>query len=397
MTRAPTAIALGLAFVFLASCGDQGGGSPTSKQKSVELTKGPPLSASLTIRNCLNAHGYEGRAGPVPASDMDAPDAAVFFQPGSDKTSAGEIGIYATDAEASRKLAKIEADAKSSGVVVAPHGLATVIYYTNPADATREDIDRCLSEANSASSSLTGRASTPCCSSTSRTSSTKATPKPGEVGRRTCLLAKTMGDFDGDGTSDAATLIDRLPARRDCTERATSSRPRRYQVRVKFGSGGTLHRSLKRCGSGPCELTRGQLFTATDLRGNGRSELALKVGPGAVIQMVGFFRVGRHAIHPLRIAPERTGQAHLKPGPAILGGNFDASLTSPVACQVRPDGSHVLIQITAQPTGNSIDGPWRIERVHLELRGETLHVVRISTTRTRHGYHGPLRLFRNSC
>ena len=177
VTRATTAIVVGLALVSLASCGDQGGGSSTPKEPSVALTKGPPLSASLAIRNCLNAHGYEGRSGPAPPGDTDAPDAAVFFQ-GKDKGTAGEIGIYATDAEASDKLVGIKADAKSSGVVVAPHGLATVIYYTAPAGTTRADIDGCLSEANAASSTLTGQTSTARCSSTSRTSSARATPNP---------------------------------------------------------------------------------------------------------------------------------------------------------------------------------------------------------------------------
>jgi hypothetical protein len=147
--RAPTVLVLGLVFLSLGSCGDDGGES-TSKEQSVELTKGPPLSASLAIRNCLNASGYQGRSGPVPASDKNAPDAAVFFQRGSEKGATGVIGIYATNAEASDKLASIEAHAKTSGVVVAPHGLATVIYYANPADTTREDIDRCLAEANAA-------------------------------------------------------------------------------------------------------------------------------------------------------------------------------------------------------------------------------------------------------
>jgi hypothetical protein len=149
VARAPTVLALALVFLSLSSCGNDGGRSASDGQ-SPELTKGPPRSAALAIRNCLNALDYEGRSGPVSASDKDAPDAVVFFQRSSEEGAAGEIGIYATDAEASDKLANIEADAKSSGVVVAPHGLATVIYFTNPADTTREDIDRCLTEANSA-------------------------------------------------------------------------------------------------------------------------------------------------------------------------------------------------------------------------------------------------------
>ena len=147
--RTPAVLVLALVFLSLASCGNDGGGS-ASEGQSVELTKGPPRAAALAIRNCLNALGYEGRSGPVSESDKDAPDAVVFFQRDSEQGEAGEIGIYATDAEASDKLANIEADAESSGVVVEPHGLATVIYFTNPADPTRGDIDHCLAEANAA-------------------------------------------------------------------------------------------------------------------------------------------------------------------------------------------------------------------------------------------------------
>jgi hypothetical protein len=102
--RALAVLVLGLVLLSLASCGDDGSGSASNEQ-SVEVTKGPPRRAALTIRNCLNALGYKGRSGPVSASDKDAPDAVVFFQRGSRKGAGGEIGIYETEAEASDKLA----------------------------------------------------------------------------------------------------------------------------------------------------------------------------------------------------------------------------------------------------------------------------------------------------
>ena len=203
------------------------------------------------------------------------------------------------------------------------------------------------------------------------------------------MLARTRGDFDGDGTADAATLLASVSAGTGCRGRALASLHPRYSVVVRFGSGGAVDRGLTRCATGPCEFTRGQLFAATDLAGDGRSEFAVAEGPGAVIQTVGLFRVTRQDIHPLWIAPERAARAHLKPGPAILGGNFDATFQEPVVCRVRPDGSRMLVQIQSEMVGKTIDGPWRIERADLKLRGDTLHVVRVSTTRTSHGYHGP--------
>lgn len=208
------------------------------------------------------------------------------------------------------------------------------------------------------------------------------------------MLANTRGDFDGDGVPDAATLVDMVAG--SCKERALASRPGRYHARVRFGSGGSIDRALRRCGQGPCDLTRGQLFAATDLDGDGRDELAVQELPGAVIETVGFFRVTRHDIHPLRLSPEQTARVYLKPGPAILGGNFDATFREPVACRVRPDGSLVLVQIQAEAVGHTLRGSWRVKRAYLKLRGDTLHIVRI-TTRTSRGYHGPRRPFQVVC
>ncbi len=210
-------------------------------------------------------------------------------------------------------------------------------------------------------------------------------------------MARTRGDFDGDGTADAATLVAVVPAETGCGERALASLRPQYHVRVRFGSGGSVDRRLRRCGTGPCDLRWGQQFAATDLDGDGRDELAVQELPGAVIQTVGLFRVARRDVHALRIAPKRATRAHVKPGPAILGGNFDATLRNPVACRVRPNGSRVLVQMQAEMVGKTINGPWRIERADLKLRRDTLHVVRISTTRTSHGYRGAQRPFQIVC
>ncbi len=210
-----------------------------------------------------------------------------------------------------------------------------------------------------------------------------------------CVLARTTGDFDGDGTPDVAALVLLAPAGETCREaQYGSGGPPDFHLRVSFGSGGTLDHRFTYCPGGPCGA---EAFTATDLDGDGRSELAVEVGPGAAVDFVEFFRVERDAVHPLQIKSVGAAKAHLKPGPAILGGGFDSTLQSPVACEVRPDGTRVLVSIQAEMVGNSIEGPWRVTHVELELRGDTLHIVAISTTTTRHGFKSLALRFRVVC
>lgn len=102
----------------------------------------------MRIRNCLTASGFRAKAASVPTRDRDAPDYAVFYHRGEETTGGGEIGIYETKAEASEKLGRIESDAKSSGVVVERHGLATVIYFQNPPEDLQVAVRGCLARAN---------------------------------------------------------------------------------------------------------------------------------------------------------------------------------------------------------------------------------------------------------
>jgi len=227
-----------------------------------------------------------------------------------------------------------------------------------------------------------------------------ASPTPTPTGSSSpgitnCVLARTTGDFDGDGTPDVATLDLLAPAGKTCRQaRYGSGGPPDFHLRVSFGSGGALDRRFTYCHGGPCGA---EAFTATDLDGDGRSELAVDVGPGAAVDSVEFFRIDRRSISPLQISPEQATWARLNPGPAVLGGGFDSSLQSPVACEVRPNGTRVLVSIQAEMVGNRVEGPWRVRQVELELRGDTLHVVSISTTTTRHGFKGSAQRFRVVC
>ncbi len=221
--------------------------------------------------------------------------------------------------------------------------------------------------------------------------STRETPAPppsAAVTTGRCVHVTATGNFDRDGTPDVATLVDVLPAGQTCHQDLSS----RLRIRVAFGSGGGFDRPFTYCTGGACD----SIFTAADLAGDGRSELAVKVGPGAAVDFVGFSRVGRHGLHPLRIAPAGAAKAGLKPGPAVFGGGFDSGLQSPVACKIRPDGSRVLISIHAEPVGSRITGASRVQRTELRLRGESLHLVGVSTSTVRGFRIGSLR-FRNGC
>jgi len=222
-------------------------------------------------------------------------------------------------------------------------------------------------------------------------SSTRVTPAPRPsatvtVGR--CVHATATGDFDGNGTPDVATLVDVLPAGQTCRQDLSSH----LRIRVAFGSGGSFDRPFTYCTGGACDA----VFTATDLGGDGRSELAVEVGPGAAVDFAEFFRVGRHGLRPLRIAAAGAAKTGLKPGPAVLGGGFDSGLQSPIACKIRPGGSRVLISIHAESLSSRITGPWRVQRTELRLHGGSLHVIGVSTATVRGFPIGSLR-YHNGC
>jgi hypothetical protein len=217
--------------------------------------------------------------------------------------------------------------------------------------------------------------------------STIAPTPTAPAGVRRCQLATTRGDFDADGATDVATLVLLARAGQGCRQAQypTGAHPAHpdFRLQVSFRPGGQWQHRFRYCTAGPCGQTA---FTATDLDGDGRAELAVDIGPGSAVDEVEFFRVDRSGFRPLRIAPSAAlRRGHLQPGPAILGGGFDSGLQSPVSCQQRPNGTRVLVATRAEPAGANIRGPWRVTRVQFRLQDDTLHAVQAPTT-TVHGF-----------
>ncbi|TMK55709.1 MAG: hypothetical protein E6G54_09680 [Actinobacteria bacterium] len=162
-----------------------------------------------------------------------------------------------------------------------------------------------------------------------------------------CVQATTSGDFDGDGTTDEAELVELVSGPVSCQNGGeVTSHLLPQQIDVHFGSGQMLQQPFKDCQ--PC-LTGGGVFSATDLDGDGRDELAIDVGPGASLDDVEFYRVDLNGVHPLLVA-DPGDPPYVEPGPAILGGGFDSGLQSPIACRTNADGTRELVSVHASMT-----------------------------------------------
>jgi Tol biopolymer transport system component len=207
-----------------------------------------------------------------------------------------------------------------------------------------------------------------------------------------CIVARTSGDFDGDGTTDVAEFIEIVSGQVSC-ERGGEvvSHLLSQQIDIQFGSGQTLQQQFSECQ--PC-LTGGLVFTATDLDGDGRDELAIDVGPGAAVDYVGFYRVDPDGLRPLVVA-DRGDPPYVKAGPAIIGGGFDSGFQSPIVCRVNADGSRELVSVHAENVGDSIDGLWHVHTTTMVLRGDRLVVT--STNDSRHTFSMTSAEFENGC
>jgi hypothetical protein len=217
---------------------------------------------------------------------------------------------------------------------------------------------------------------------------------PSGVGLSRCVQATTSGDFDGDGSSDEATIVAVVPADVSCDRNGdVYTRMESQQIEFAFGSGQMLDQPLTECQ--PC-LTGGLVFVGTDLDGDGRDEVAIDVGPGAATDYVEFFRVDPRAMYPLVVA-DPGDPPHVRPGPAILGGGFDSGLLSPIECRVDADGTRALVSIHAENMTGPITGPWNVHRTTMFLRGDHLVVVAVAEDQSKGFFSRGSEVFQNGC
>ena len=207
-----------------------------------------------------------------------------------------------------------------------------------------------------------------------------------------CVQATTSGDFDGDGTTDEAELVELVSDHVSCQNGGeVVSHLLSQQIDIQFGSGQMLQQPFKDCQ--PC-LTGGGVFSATDLDGDGRDELAIDIGPGASLDDVEFYRVDLIGVHPLLVA-DPGDPPYVEPGPAILGGGFDSGLQSPIACRKNADGTRELVSVHAENVGGNVDGPWKIHTTTMVLQGDGLVVT--SSKDSRGSFSMTSRVFQNGC
>jgi hypothetical protein len=207
-----------------------------------------------------------------------------------------------------------------------------------------------------------------------------------------CIQATTSGDFDGDGTTDEAEFVELVSGHVSCHNGGeVVSHLLTQQIDIQFGSGQTLQQPFNDCQ--PC-LTGGGVFSATDLDGDGRDELAIDVGPGASLDDVEFYRVDLNGVHPLLVA-DPGDPPYVKPGPAILGGGFDSGLQSPIACRANPDGTRELVSVHAENVGGNVEGPWKIHTTTMVRRGDSLVVT--SSKDSRGSFSMTSQVFQNGC
>lgn len=207
-----------------------------------------------------------------------------------------------------------------------------------------------------------------------------------------CVQATTSGDFDGDGTLDEANLVAVVPADVSCERNGDVYMQMESQrVEIEFGSGLTLDQTLTDCQ--PC-LTGIGVFTATDLDGDGRDELAIDVGPGAATDYVQLYRVDPVGIGSI-VVSEPGDPPYVEPGPAILGGGFDSGQWSPIQCRVAADGTRELVSVHAENLTGPITGPWKVHTTTMTLEGDRLVVTSMDDVKSEKYTRGPA--FQNGC
>ena len=208
-------------------------------------------------------------------------------------------------------------------------------------------------------------------------SANEESTSPSVAATTRCTQAMTTGDFDGDGATDEAEFIEVPSGSVSCKrEGEVFESLSSQEVLIQFGSGQTLEQAFADCQGGPCAY----VFSATDLDGDGRDELAIDVSCCGDTGLVEFYRVDPDGIQPLLIA-EPGDRPYFEPGPAILGGGFNSGLQSPIVCKVNDDGTWELVSIHAENVGGPLSGPWEVHATTMVLRGQQLVVTSTDDSR----------------
>jgi hypothetical protein len=185
-----------------------------------------------------------------------------------------------------------------------------------------------------------------------------------------CTQATSSGDFDGDGATDEAEFIEVVSGGVSCDrDGGVFKNLSSQEIIIRFGSGQAVEQTFNDCQGGLCAY----VFSATDLDGDGRDELAIDVSSGGATGLEEFYRVDPDGIRPLFVA--EPGDLHyVEPGPAILGGGFDSVMQSPIVCRMKDDGTRELVSVHAENLGDSLSGPWQLHTTTMVLQGNRLVV-----------------------